>query len=59
MIPVETVPEIWEEGMGARSGRGEFKCCIFDILQELLSMLQCTYTHHNNNNNNKHRFWYA
>jgi hypothetical protein len=32
MIPVETVPGIRGEGIGDKSGRGEFKYDVFDTL---------------------------
>jgi hypothetical protein len=36
-------------------GGGEFKYDVFDILQELLKMPQCTPTQHNNNKTSKNK----
>jgi hypothetical protein len=49
MIPVETVPGIGGRGTKESSGWDEFKYDIFDSLEELLQILQCTLTQHNKN----------
>jgi hypothetical protein len=49
MIPIETIPVMREEEIKENGGGGEFKYDIFDILKELLLMLQCTPTQHNLN----------
>jgi hypothetical protein len=47
MIHVETVPGMERRGIKENCGGCEFKDDIFDILQELLQLLQCTPTQHN------------
>jgi hypothetical protein len=49
MISVQIVPGIRGGRMKVSSGGGQFKYDKFDLLQDLLKLLQCTPTQNNNN----------